>query len=255
METNNVYMLRDHHADQSRKAGYVYAVEPERAAELIAEGYAVKADFPTLNNYPRQIDRAVEVYREHADRIEKNAVMSAHERQYKIAEARAQLDETVAKLKAGYQTELKALSIVSAQKAFKTEAPTPEAQAFADGVLIQLRTNDPADVAALIRAQLPAMDGPTKTELLRRFDEIKALAGSKAALFDDMTAQLKVGDSALEYKILTQIQKDGNAGVAYDHLTKTHRTYQPGYLAAEVSAQYRSDREYEAAMAAFKGGE
>ena len=253
---NNVYMIRDYTtSSSSHKAGYVYPVEPDKAAKYVSEGYAVKADFPTLDNYRLQIDRAVEAYKTHADRIDKNVVMSAHERQYKIAEARAKLDETVAKLKADYQTELKALTMVAAQGAFNKEAATPEAQAFVDGVLIQLRTDDPEDVADLIRTQLPLMDGPTKTELLRRYDEVKALAGKKSRLFDDMAAEFKTGQSALERKILAAIQKSSNPGVTYDQLTKIHRTYQPDYLAQDVSAQYRSDREYEAAMAALKRGE
>lgn len=252
---SNVYMLRDYTFDgMIRSAGKVYHVDQAKADELVSAGAAVKADFPTLDNYELQIKRAVDSYQEHADRIDKNTIMSAHERQYKIAEARAKLDETVEKLKADYQTELKALSIVAAQSAFRTEASTPEAQAFVDGVLIQLRTNDPADVAELIKAQLPVMDGPTKTELLRRFDEVKALAGDKARKFDNFSKDLVTGD-ALQYKILKQIGQDGSPDLAYDQLTKNHRTYKPGYLAQEVYAQYRSDREYEAAMAELRGGE
>ncbi|RED32422.1 hypothetical protein [Paenibacillus sp. VMFN-D1] len=252
---SNVYMLRANGLDGvSREAGKVYEVDPAKADELVSGGYAVKADFPTLDNYRLQINRAVESYKAHADRIDKNAVMSPHERQYKIAEARAKLDETVEKLKADYQTELKALQLVSAQSAFKTEAATPEAQAFVDGVLIQLRTSDPDDVAELIKAQLPIMDGPTKTELLRRYDDVMALAGDKARKFDALSAQLRTGDM-LQYKVLTQIGQDSSPSVMYDQLTKTHRTYKPGYLAQEVYAQFRSDREYEAAMAELRGGE
>ncbi|EGG36534.1 hypothetical protein [Paenibacillus sp. HGF5] len=248
---NNVYMLRDHTDGHIRReSGRIYDVDTAKAAQLVSEGCAVKADFPTLNNYQMQINRAVEAYRSHADQIDKNVVLSPHERQYRVLEARDKLDETVAALKQKYQTELQALSIVAAQDAFKTEPVTPEAKAFVDGVLINLRTSNPEDVAALLRAQLPAMDGPTKTELLRRYDEVKTLAGDKAKHFDAMVAQLKTGDSGLQYKILTQIQKDHTPDVMYDQLTKTHRTYKDGYLAAEVSGQYKTDREY-----ALKAGE
>ena len=99
------------------------------------------------------------------------------------------------------------------------------------------------------------MDGPTKTELLRRYDEVKTLAGDKAKHFDAMVAQLKTGDSGLQYKILTQIQKDRTPTVMYDQLRTEHRSYKDGYLAAEVSGQYKTDREYAAAMAALKAGD
>ena len=252
---NKVYLIRNYDNGRFYEAGKVYEFEAQQVEELVTKGYAVKADYPTLDNYELQIKRAVETYKTHAAHIEKNAVMSAHERQYSILKAREALDETVAKLKADYQTELRALTIVAAQSAFKKETATPEAQAFVDGVLIQLRTDDPEEVAELIRVQLPLLDGPTKTELLRRYDEVKALAGSKAHLFDQMATEFKTGQAALERKILSTISDYGNPTVAYDILKSNHRTYQPGYLAQEVSAQYRSDREYEAALAEIKGGE
>lgn len=265
---NNVYMLQDHvDNDQTRRLeGKAYAVDADKAQELVARGLAVKADFPTLDNIKRNIERAVEMYKEHADRTDKNTVMSAHERQYSVLKAREALDEKVEQLKKDYATELKALTVVAAQNAFKTEASTPEAQAFVDGVLLQLRTGKAEDVAEMIRAQLPTMPAATKAELVRRFDEIEkyapatvnssgSVSGKSAGIFRSLLPALRDNRSTLEYKMLTTIQRDGAPDTPYRRLKMIHRTYQPGYLAQEVSAQYKSDREYEAAMAALKAGE
>ena len=58
---NNVYMIRDYSLDGvKRESGRIYDVDAADATKLVSEGYAVKADFPTLNNYRTQINRAVE---------------------------------------------------------------------------------------------------------------------------------------------------------------------------------------------------
>lgn len=254
MGSQNVYMLRRHIApdNRTREAERIYSVDKTDAATLIKDGYAVAADFSTLNNYESQIQRATEQYRSHVQRIEENKVASPLERQYRIKEAQTKLDDTVDTLRKGYQTELKALSIVAAQNAFKTDAATPEASAFVDGVMIQLKTLKPEAVAELIKAQLPALDGPTKTELLRRFDDI---AKDSPKAFEALLPKLKSGTAALEYEILNRVKEDGAPDTSYRQLQMIHKTYQDGYLAPEVSAQFRSDREYSAAMAALKAGE
>lgn len=265
---NNIYMLQDHvdHDRTRRLEGKSYAVDANKAQELVAIGAAVRADFPTLDSIERNIERAVEMYKEHADRIDKNTVMSAHERQYSVLKAREALDQKVEQLKKDYATELKALTVVAAQNAFKVEAPTPESQAFVDGVLLQLRTGKAEDVAEMIRAQLPIMPAATKAELVRRFDEIEkyapatvnssgSVSGKTSGIFRSLLPALRDNSSALKYKMLTTIQRDGAPDTAYRHLKMIHRTYQPGYLTQDVAAQYRSDREYEAAMAALKAGE
>lgn len=244
METIQIYMTQDRiSADNERmSAESIYDVASQEAAQLVADGYAVKTDFPTLAAVKSGIQSATKQYADSVKRIEGNKLLDPLQIQYKVLEARAELDGKVAELKGKYTTELAALSIVEAQKAFIPAASSEASRGFVDGVLLQLAGGDAKTVIELIRIQLPAMDAATKAEIIRNIPSIKAAAGNHADDFDKLAKSLHAGDSSLKYKMIQRIKATSNPALSYDHLRLTHPTFKDGWAEKEVAEQFAADR-------------
>lgn len=247
----NIYMLKDHiNGNQQRKfTGKIYHADENEARQLIEAGYAVKVDFPTLEEHRNAIRRAVELYRKQAAHIHENAALGPTEKQYRIAGLQADLEETVAAIKKKYAVELEAQTIAAAQKAVKSEQPTDQAREYVDGIELAAKSGTPAALLAeMIALQLPTLDGPTKAELLRRIDQFPDEVKALAPKLRDNTAQLN-------YQILKAIQNDWTVDSEYRTLKAVHFTYKDGYLSREISAQFENDRLYKAEMERLKGGD
>ncbi|RAV19498.1 hypothetical protein [Paenibacillus contaminans] len=250
-----VYMTRFYgNGDGRFEADAVYLVRPELADTMLAEGAAVLFNYPTLSEFGRKVNVAVDAYRKHAKQLEENVVLEPLEKQIQVCHAQKVLADRIEDIRSEHEVEYKAQKLIAAQEAFKIAKVTDEAREFADSIVLELRaTGNGAVVAEMLESAIPVLSPEQKAAVLQRMPEIRTEAGKDADKFGALIPGLADNAAQMQYRQLQAYGRNANPATAYDTLKIVHHTYKPGYLSAEVWGQVSAQKSGEDYRKALEG--
>lgn len=212
-----LYLLRNH---RSNDAGHIYEYSEAEANTLIAEGYAVKVDFPTVQGYSREINSLVAQYRKQRDEIAKTERYKDNEseRAFQLKKLKLDLDHAVAEKKDAYAVELEVLYRQNAAAAFDVKIDE-SAKSFVDAVKTQFHIGaNSEDLADMRVARLKSATPVEKAALSLSMKDIPIPESKRQKVESELKGSAPGSDAMLNCKILREYHATQNPAVAYYQL-------------------------------------
>jgi hypothetical protein len=212
-----VYLLRNHGAHD---AGNIYDYDDNDANKVIAEGLGVKVDFPTVQNYEREINKLVENYREERRELETTERYRDNlaEREFQLSKLKLELDAAVQEKKDAYAVSLEVLYRENAAKAFDIKIDD-SAKSFVDAVRTQFNIDaNKDDLVDMLIARLKSATPEEKAALSLSLKDIPIPAGKLAQVEKELRGAAPGADAMLNCTILQKYKQTRNPIAAYEQL-------------------------------------
>ncbi|WP_140456597.1 MULTISPECIES: hypothetical protein [Priestia] len=241
-----LYFTNEHDAGGNRySAGNIYDIQDTHVQEtLLAEGKAVKVDFPKLDTMTYTVNSLIERYKKSKETLERRFADIPSEREYQLEQLEEQLKADIAKAGEDYRIELTVLEKELAQEAVKSTLKTDEqALQFLDNEIARLSYSD--DVVGdlkLLSIKVNGMNAEGKATVLANFGKLANVAGDNAEAKEVLKGILSTvkkvdNSSAIDLK-LRQIQvlktKDVTAPYHRMQLLKENRGKNPNEIVGGI---------------------
>ncbi|NMD69607.1 hypothetical protein HHO41_04840 [Bacillus sp. DNRA2] len=216
-----IYLTRSHtFGGVKHDGGKIYEYDDANGQRLVAEGYGVPVNFPTIQGYSREISRLVKEYRKERDEIAKSERYRDNEaeREFQLKKLRIDLDEAVAEKKDAYEVDLEVAYRENAAKAFEITIDDT-AKAFVDAVKTQFSVaQNKSDLADMLVARLKNATPEEKAALSMALNDISIPSERLDSVKHELKGAAPGAESMQNCAILSAYKQYQNPAVAYEQL-------------------------------------